>query len=188
MAGRNDQTNTQTMHGTQSTQSGSSSITTLEQAFVRELGDVLSAERQLAKVLPELAKHASHDGLKQALEQHRGETERQAERITQAFQSLERKPTAKTCHGMEGIVREAREMCEMVSDADVRDAVVIAAAQKAEHYEIATYGTLVTWAQRLGHKQVAQLLSDTLAEEKRADERLTELAEQRINSQAKSGR
>lgn len=160
-------------------------IDTFEAGFVHELSDLLSAERQITKALPEMMKWASHDELRKALEQHLKETEQQVSRLEQAFKSLERRPQSTTCPAMEGIIREAREMAAAATDPDVRDAFVIAAAQKVEHYEIASYGTVVTWAERLGFEDAAQLLRQTLDEEKRADETLTKIAESTVNADAR---
>ncbi len=148
----------------------------LEDCFYDELRDVLSAEKQLAQALPKLAKKASSDTLKQCFEQHLEETKKQIERLEKVFQTLERAPRAKKCEAMAGLIEEGKEVMEEDGEPAVRDAMLIASAQKAEHYEIATYGTLCTWAEQLGYTQAHKLLGETLAEEKATDEKLSQLA------------
>ena len=163
------------------------SDTTLHKLLVDELRDVYHAERQLVKALPKLAKAASSPDLRAALESHLAETEEQVSRVEQAFELLDETPRTKTCEGMLGIVEEGTEMLKEQEKGAALDAGIIAAAQKSEHYEIATYGTLMAWAKALGHQNVADLLSTSLEEEKAADEKLSELAEAGLNEAASAG-
>lgn len=157
---------------------------TLEDIFLQELQDVLSAERQIIKALPQMAENASHEELRTGFEEHLEQTREQVNRLEQVFEIFGRKPRAKKCGGMEGILEEGKEQMEKINDPQLRDAVMIAAAQKVEHYEICAYGTLVTWAEQLGHDDAADLLKETLAEEKETDQKLTELAKAGINEEA----
>lgn len=156
----------------------------LQKLFVDELRDVLSAEKQLVKALPKMAKAASSEKLSRGFEKHLKETEGHVTRLEQVFESIDETARAKTCKAMQGLVEEGAEIIEEDAEPDVKDAALIAAAQKVEHYEIATYGTLVTWAELLGHKKASKLLGQTLDEEKTTDQKLTELAEAGINSEA----
>jgi len=158
--------------------------TTLEDLFVHELKDIYHAEKQLVKALPKLAKAASSDELREGIEQHLEETKGQVERLEQVFQSLEMAAKGVKCEAMEGLIDEGSEILEGDFDDAVRDAALIAAAQKVEHYEIASYGTLATFAKLLGHREAEQLLRETLQEEKAADQKLSELAESEINLEA----
>ncbi|MEX0744047.1 MAG: ferritin-like domain-containing protein [Phycisphaeraceae bacterium] len=156
----------------------------LSQAFVDELKDVYSAEKQLTHALPKMAEGASNEQLKAAFKQHLEQTGKQVERLEQVFASLDRAVDSKQCLGMKGIVDEGQELMGEDAAPDVRDAMLIEAAQKVEHYEIAAYGTLCTWADMLGYSDASELLKSTLAEEKQTDDKLTELAEQVVNRQA----
>ena len=149
----------------------------LRETFIDELRDLLDAERQLLKALPKFAKAAENDELKAAFEQHVEETEGQIERLNEVFEFFSEEPRGKKCKGMAGLVEEGQEMIEE----EAGDAALICAAQKAEHYEIATYGSLAAWARLLGEDQAVELLEESLQEEKMTDERLTELAESIIN-------
>ena len=160
---------------------------TLRDALVDEIRDLYHAEKQLLKALPKLAKNASSEDLTEALESHLGETEDHVNRLEQAFEHLGEKVRAKTCAGMAGIVEEGSEMLEEDFEGAVMDAAIIAAAQRSEHYEIAAYGTAAAWAEALGEAEVAALLTETLNEEKAADEKLTALAEAGINAAATAG-
>jgi ferritin-like metal-binding protein YciE len=153
------------------------SLDTLNELFVDELRDVLSAEKQLVKSLPKMAKASSSPLLRKGFEKHLAETEKQVTRLEQVFKSIGETARAKTCKAMQGLVKEGAEIIEEDAEPDVKDAALIAAAQKVEHYEIATYGTLVTWAKLLDHTRAAALLSQTLGEEKATDEKLSALAE-----------
>lgn len=156
----------------------------LEDAFVHELKDLLSAEKQLLQALPKLAKNSSNDQLKEAFETHLNETQEHVHRIEKIFEMLGRAARSEKCDAMKGLIEESKKVLEEEAEADTKDAMIIAAAQKAEHYEIATYGTLCTWAEMLGHAEAAELLGTTLAEEKHADELLTEIAMQGVNTAA----
>jgi ferritin-like metal-binding protein YciE len=160
---------------------------TLHEAFVDELRDTYDAEKQLTKALPKMAKAANSPELRDAIESHLEETRQQVERLEQVFTSLEEKPRGKHCEGIAGIIEEAQAMMKEDFDEPTADAVLIAAAQRAEHYEMAAYGTLVAWARAMGHDEAADLLQETLDEEKAADEKLNTLAEGGINEQAAEG-
>lgn len=149
----------------------------LRETFIDELRDVLDAEKQLLKALPKLAKAAENEDLKAAFEQHTEETENQIERLKEVFELFEEEPRGKKCKGMEGLIEEGAEMIEE----DAGDAALICAAQKAEHYEIATYGSLAAWATLLGEEQAVEILEEILEQEKETDEKLTELAESVVN-------
>ncbi|TDH27238.1 ferritin-like domain-containing protein [Segetibacter sp. 3557_3] len=157
----------------------------LKEFFVEELQDIYYAEKQIAKTLPKMKKAATSEQLKQAFEEHLTMTQQQIERLEQVFQSLGEKAKAKTCEAIEGIIKEGEGI---ISDTDkntaTRDVGLIFAAQKVEHYEIATYGGLATLAETLGLSDVATLLHTTLEEEKQTDVLLTTIAENNINYQA----
>ena len=159
---------------------------TLHELLVEEIKDLYHAEKQLTKALPKMAKAASHDDLREAFETHLEETREQVSRLEEVFDALGEKPKAKPCHGMAGIIEEGSELMQEDAEAAVMDAGLIAAAQRAEHYEIGSYGTCVAWAQLLGLDDVAALLEQTLEEEKAADKKLSALAEQEINQNAAS--
>jgi ferritin-like metal-binding protein YciE len=158
-------------------------IHNLEDALLEELRDTLSAEKQITRALKQMAKNASNEQLKEAFEEHLSQTEVQIERLEKAFELMDKKPRSKHCDGMEGLIAEGKKILEEDAEPEVLDAMMIAAAQKVEHYEIATYGTLCTWAEMLGLDEVAGLLKETLAEEKETDEKLNQLAAE-INVQA----
>jgi ferritin-like metal-binding protein YciE len=157
---------------------------TLHDAFIEELRDTYDAEKQLIKALPKLAKAAASTDLRAAFESHLEETKGHVERLEQVFQSLEEKPRGKHCEGIAGIIEEGKSMMEEEFDEATMDAVLIAAGQRAEHYEMAAYGTLIAWAQSMGHTEAINLLQEILEEEKAADEKLTSLAESGINQEA----
>ncbi len=158
----------------------------LRQLYVDELRDLYSAETQLVKALPKMAKASSSAELRQAFEEHLRQTSEQVSRLEQIFEMLGEKATGKKCLGMEGLVKEGSEtMQEEYGDA-VKDAAIIGAAQRVEHYEIAGYGTVRAFAELLGENEHISLIEETLDEEKQADEKLTQLAEQ-INSEAGQG-
>jgi ferritin-like metal-binding protein YciE len=159
----------------------------LQELLVEELKDIYNAEGQLLKALPKMAKKASNPKLKRAIETHLRETEGQIQRLEQAFEKLGEKARGKKCHAMEGLIEEGKEVMSEDMDEDVMDAALIAAAQKVEHYEIATYGTVRTWANLLGMKDVARLLQQNLDEEGKTDKMLTQLAESEINIEAEQG-
>ncbi len=157
---------------------------TLSDLYVEELRDLYNAERQILKALPKIIKAASHDDLKEALESHRQQTERHVTRLEQIFEYLGKNAKGKTCHGMEGVLSEGAELIEEGPEAEVLDAGIIAAAQRVEHYEIAAYGSVRTWAEQLGFNDHVELLEQTLDEEKEADQKLTQLATESINEEA----
>jgi ferritin-like metal-binding protein YciE len=157
---------------------------TLHDAFLDELKDSYDAEKQLTKALPKLAKAASTPKLRAAFESHLKETEGHIKRLEQVFASLGERPKGKHCDGIEGIIEEGKSVMEEDFDETTMDACLIAAGQRAEHYEMAAYGTLVAWATAMGHNEAAHLLQKNLDEEKAADEKLTALAEGGINQQA----
>jgi ferritin-like metal-binding protein YciE len=160
------------------------SLDSLSALLEEELKDLYDAEKQLTRALPKLAKKASSPDLKTAFQEHLQQTEQHIERIEQAFEALEMPARGKKCVGMQNLIKEGDEMIADAEDDDTRDAVMIAAAQKVEHYEIASYGTARTWANLLGHTEVASLLEETLDEEKETDERLTGIAESHVNEAA----
>ena len=157
---------------------------TLHDAFIEELRDTYDAEKQLIKALPKLAKAAASTDLRAAFETHLEETRGHVERLEQVFESLDEKPRGKHCEGIAGIIEEGKSIMEEDFDDDTMDACLIAAGQRAEHYEMGAYGTLVAWARAMGHTEVADLLQETLDEEKAADEKLSSLAEGGINQRA----
>lgn len=159
------------------------SMKTLADAFHDELRDILSAEKQLIKALPKMIKKASCEKLTAAIENHLAETEKQVERVEQAFEDTGKPARAKTCEAMKGLVTETENMLEEDAEPAVRDAMIIACAQKIEHYEIATYGTLCTWAETLGYDNALKLLKQNIAEEETSDKKLSELAKA-INNDA----
>ena len=162
-------------------------VTSIEDLFVNELRDIYSAEKQLTRALPRMAKAAKHPDLREAFESHLEETQGQVERLEQVFESLGEKVRGKHCDGIAGIIEEGKSIMEEDFDDTTMDACLIAAGQRAEHYEMAAYGTLVAWAQAMGHTEAAKLLQQTLDEEKAADKKLSELAEGGINQSAADG-
>jgi ferritin-like metal-binding protein YciE len=161
-------------------------IDSLKTLLEEELKDIYSAEKQLLKALPKMAKKATSEDLKSALEEHIDVTQGQVERLEEVFETLGKPAKAKTCKAMQGLLEEATEIMEEDATDAVMDAGIIAAAQKVEHYEIASYGTVRTWARIVGEEQAAELLQETLDEEGEADKRLTELAESFVNQEADS--
>ena len=157
---------------------------TLHDAFVDELRDTYDAERQLTKALAKMAKTATAPELQEAFQSHLEETQGQIQRLEQVFEALEEKVRGKHCDGIAGIIEEGKSIMEEDFDDATIDACLIAAGQRAEHYEMAAYGTLVAWARILGHDEAAELLQETLDEEKAADEKLSGLAEGGINQSA----
>ena len=157
---------------------------TLHEAFLDELRDMYHAEKQLTNALPKLAKKSKNPDLTDAFQSHLAETENHVTRLEQVFEELGETAKARTCDGMKGIIDEANQMMGESYDDQTMDAVLIASAQRAEHYEIAAYGTLVTWAREMEHDTAADLLQQNLDEEKAADEKLTDIAESGVNEQA----
>ncbi len=156
----------------------------LRELFEDQLKDIYWAEKALTKAIPKLIKNATSQELKDALTDHLDVTEEQVSRCEEVFASIDMKPIASKCEAMEGLMKEATEILESTEPGSVRDAGIICAAQKVEHYEIATYGTLVAWAKQMGETEAASLLEETLNEEKEADETLTEVAEANVNEEA----
>jgi ferritin-like metal-binding protein YciE len=156
----------------------------LQDLFVDVLKDTYDAEHQITKALPKIAKSVSNPQLKKAFEDHLKQTENHITRLEQVFETIDRKATRKTCKGMKGLLEEGDELLKEDADPEVLDAGLIAAAQKVEHYEMSAYGTARSYAQLLGNTEAANLLQQTLDEEKAADEKLTTIAERAVNVQA----
>jgi len=156
----------------------------LRDLFENELKDIYWAEKALTKAIPKMIRNATSEELKTALKEHLAVTEQQVTRVEQVFESIGTKSQAKKCEAMEGLIKEAEDIMESTDEGAVRDAGIISAAQKVEHYEIATYGTLHTFATILNEDEAASFLEETLNEEKEADEKLTEVAESSVNIQA----
>ena len=157
---------------------------TLHDAFLDELRDAYDAEKQLTKALPKMAKAATSAELRSAFETHLEETRGQIERLEEIFATLDEKVRGKHCDGIAGIIEEGKSAMEEDFDEATMDACLIASGQRAEHYEMAAYGTLVAWARAMGHTDAADLLQQTLDEEKAADEKLSGIAEDGINQEA----
>jgi ferritin-like metal-binding protein YciE len=157
---------------------------TLHDAFLVELRDTYDAEKQLTKALPKLAKAAASSSLRAAFESHLEETRGHVDRLERVFESLDEKPRGKHCEGIAGIIEEGKSIMDEEFDEATMDACLIAAGQRAEHYEMAAYGTLIAWAQSMGHGEAATLLQQNLNEEKAADKKLSSLAEGGINQSA----
>ncbi|HEX3704342.1 MAG TPA: ferritin-like domain-containing protein [Vicinamibacterales bacterium] len=157
---------------------------TLHDAFLDELRDAYDAEKQLTKALPKMAKAATSSSLRTAFESHLEETRGHLERLERAFESLDEKAKGKHCDGIAGIIEEGKSTMEEDFDDTTLDACLIASGQRAEHYEMAAYGTLIAWARAMGHSEAADLLEENLEEEKAADKKLTALAEGGINREA----
>lgn len=159
-------------------------LATLHDLWVHELKDLYSAERQLVQALPKMAKAAASEELRTAFENHLAETEEQASRIEQILEGIGESPKGQKCEGMEGLIEEGKSLMKEEADPDVMDAGLIVAAQKVEHYEIASYGAVCEYARIMGHTEALALLEQTLEEEKNADELLNQLAEGGINALA----
>ena len=157
---------------------------TLDDLFLETLKDVYSAEKQILRMLPRMAKAAGSDELRKAFETHRDETEGQVERLEKVFEMLQKPARAKTCEAMQGLVEESKEILEDFKGSEALDAGLLASAQTVEHYEISRYGTLKTWAGQLGMKEAVSLLDQTLQEEKKTDALLSQLAKQAVNQKA----
>ncbi len=156
----------------------------LHDLFLEELADVYNAEQQLTKALPKMAKAARNEELRQGFETHLQETEGQIARLEQVVEALGQSMQRKTCKAMKGLIEEGSEIMQEQKGSPALDAALIAAAQKVEHYEIASYGTLCAWAKQMGHDEALELLHETLEEERATDERLTQLAESLANVEA----
>ena len=164
------------------------SLDSLQSLFLDELKDVYHAEKQLVEALPRMAKAADSAELQQAFSDHLAETKGQVERLERILQELGQPARGKRCKGMEGLLEEGKEIMQEEGEPAVIDAALIAAAQRVEHYENAAYGCLRTYAQLLGHENAAKLLSQTLAEEEAADEKLTTIGERSVNAEALEAR
>jgi ferritin-like metal-binding protein YciE len=160
------------------------SMNSLDDLFLDQIKDMYNAENQLIKALPKLAKDVDNDELRDAILSHLEETKMQAERLEQIFEILGKPAKGQKCEAMTGLIEETKETVGHDGDPAVIDAAAICCAQKVEHYEIATYGTLISWAKLLGHDEAAALLEESIAEEKAADEKLTDIAENIINQAA----
>jgi ferritin-like metal-binding protein YciE len=156
----------------------------LEDGLVEELTDILSAENQIAQLLPKMAEKTSNAKLKSAFEMHARQTEEHISRVEEALTMLGQKPEAKTCEAMKGLAKEGQSIMKEDAEPEVLDAMLIAAAQKIEHYEIASYGTVCTWAAAIGRDDVKELLGKTLQNEEQTDKKLSELAESTVNKKA----
>jgi ferritin-like metal-binding protein YciE len=163
---------------------GTVEVNSLKDLYIDQLKDLYDAENQILKALPKMVKAASDRELQRAFTQHEKITQRQVQRLERIFKDLEHSPRGKKCVGMQGLIEEAQELIKETDDADTLDAGLIAKAQHVEHYEMAGYGTVRTYAQHLGLERHAQLLQETLDEEGEADKRLTQLAESSINIEA----
>jgi ferritin-like metal-binding protein YciE len=159
------------------------SVSSMAELFLDELKDLYSAEKQITKALPKLVKAATSPDLREAFETHLEETKGHVERLEKAFELLGKPVRGKMCHGMEGVLEEGSEVLEDTDKGDVRDAALISAAQRVEHYEIAAYGSVREYATLLGQNEIAELLEETLNEEKAADQKLGKVAKS-VNSQA----
>jgi ferritin-like metal-binding protein YciE len=157
---------------------------TLIEVFEDNIKDLYNAEKQLTKALPKLVKKATNPELRTALENHLGETEEHVRRLEQCAEMLGIKPTGKVCHGMMGVIDEANEHVGELEKGAVMDAVIIECGQKAEHYEIAGYGTICEWGKILGKNDVVKILKQTIAEEEKADAKLSQIAESKVNQMA----
>lgn len=164
----------------------SKDFATLEDLFVHQLQDIYYAENQITKALPKMIDKATDPALRAGFETHLRETEGQIARLERVFELHGHKPKAVTCPAIDGIIKEADEVAGEVADKQVLDAALIAAAQAVEHYEITRYGTLIAWARQLGHEDSAKLLKQTLDEEYATDDKLTQMAEAKINRQAET--
>jgi ferritin-like metal-binding protein YciE len=161
-------------------------VESLRGLYIEQLRDLYDAENQLIKALPKMAGESTSEELRQGFEEHLQQTREHAQRLEQIFEQLGEKAKGKKCKGMEGLVKEGSEVFDEDMEGDVKDAAIIAAAQRVEHYEIAAYGTVRTFANLLGEREAVSLLEQTLEEEKETDQKLTELAED-INVQAEAG-
>jgi ferritin-like metal-binding protein YciE len=159
-------------------------IESLEELFVEELKDLYNAEKQLVRALPKMAKAASSGELRQAFTEHLEQTKNQVTRLEQVFETMDEKAKSKTCKGMQGLIEEGQETMEEDAGEQLGDLALIAAAQKVEHYEIAGYGTMRTFAQKLGNKEAEKLLQTTLKEEEETDKRLTTISESLLQEAA----
>jgi ferritin-like metal-binding protein YciE len=161
-------------------------VDSMDKMLISELKDLYSAENQITKALAKMAKAASNSQLRAAFDHHLKETEEQIQRLEQIFEIVGENPTGKTCDGMKGLLEEGAQTMQEAREGPVRDEVMIAAAQRVEHYEMAAYGTVRTYAVRMGQQQIARLLEKTLEEEKAADQKLTQISEKVHNEVQKA--
>ena len=159
------------------------SVSSMQELLIDELKDIYSAEKQITRALPKMAKATTSEELKQAFQSHLEETQGQIERLDKIFEILGKAPRGKTCHGMQGVLEEGSEVIDETEKSPVRDAALISAAQRVEHYEMAAYGAVKAYANILGQKEIVSLLEETLAEEKAADQKLNTIAKS-VNSEA----
>jgi len=159
-------------------------IKSMDDLFLEEIKDLYDAEKQLVKALPKMAKAADSDELRQGFQEHLDQTKGHVDRLEKVFDIMGKKASGKKCEAMQGLIEEGNDVIEEIDASPLRDAALIAAAQKVEHYEIAAYGSCRTFAEILGRSDAAELLEQTLEEEKTTDEKLTELAEGMINEEA----
>jgi ferritin-like metal-binding protein YciE len=162
----------------------SKDIKSMDDLFLHVLQDIYYAENQIVKALPDMIEKATNRELTAAFKSHLAETEKQVQRLEQAFELIGQPPKGTTCPAIDGIIDEAKELAGEIQDKKVLDAALLAAAQAVEHYEITRYGTLIAWAEELGKEPVAKLLTTTLNEEKAADKKLTGIAEKKVNLKA----
>ncbi len=160
-------------------------VESIEDLFLDELKDLYSAEKQITKALPKMVKASSAEELGAAFDSHLQETKGQVERLEEIFQKLGKRGTGKTCEGMKGVLEEGSEVIQEIEKGPIRDAALIAAAQRVEHYEIAGYGSVRSFAELLGKTDIVELLEETLEEEKAADEKLTKISES-VNQEAQT--
>ena len=159
-------------------------IKTMDDLFLHVLQDIYYAEKQIMKALPDMIERATNRELTAALQNHLGETQKQVQRLDQVFELIGKSPKGTTCPAIDGLIKEANEIAGDIAEKKVLDAALITAAQAVEHYEIARYGTLIAWAEELGNSAVAKLLTTTLGEEKAADNKLTTVADRKVNRKA----
>ena len=159
-------------------------IKTMDDLFLHVLQDIYYAEKQIMKALPDMIERATNRELTAALQNHLGETQKQVQRLDQVFELIGESPKGTTCPAIDALIKEANEIAGDIAEKKVLDAALITAAQAVEHYEIARYGTLIAWAEELGNSAVAKLLTTTLGEEKAADNKLTTVADRKVNRKA----
>lgn len=159
-------------------------MTTLQDLFMDQLQEMYDVEKRLVKALPKMAAAAGCEELRQGFQEHLEQTRHQVERLENVFELIGSKAKAKTSYAMKGLIEEGEEIIRLKGEVDVRDAGLIAAGQKVEHFEIASYGCLCTWAQQLGHQDAQHLLHESLEEEKQTDAKLTDIAERHVNMHA----
>lgn len=162
----------------------SQQLNTMHDLFVMGLKEAYSAEQQLLEAMPKMIEAVSNSSLKQAFQQHQQTTQQQVSRLEEIFEMLDMNPEAQTCHAVQGLIQDAKMIIQSQGNPQVKDAGLIAAEQKTEHFEIAVYGTLRTWASEMGHEDIAEMLQQTLQEESRTDKMLSDMAESDVNVNA----